>query len=368
MDATATVMESCEVYSSRLTHSGRHAGCSEAYNRGLSMDDIRHLGRWSMGQMENFYAPKNPTRGAFCLAHFAPNEPYILERDLVTPPIDLQRLLFPWIESNFDDDMSEKATSWREECVKEMKGIDPNVATDEDIFWESKGRRTLGEFSRSLSTDSLITRVGFLKLLVRLRRVILQDAALFLKPASDGRSLKNGLLDGLSEIFDSKAFRDFQQSLLDAIAASQQRASIISSNVTLNSETVVDALNTLAQKQSTIVRQQGTTSREIQELKEGQERLFRLIEGQQSRMHQQQQHFRPFYGAYPQQPLWHYMPQQSYFHSHPQRVSPHYPQHVSPYYPQQQQQQRQQEQDEDEEEGEESEAAKTKGYLMLPDK
>lgn len=79
MDATEAVMHACNVYSAKLTHAGHHAGVSEAYERGLSMDDIRHLGCWVMGQMENFYAPKNPTRGAFCMAHFGPQEPYFLE-------------------------------------------------------------------------------------------------------------------------------------------------------------------------------------------------------------------------------------------------------------------------------------------------
>ncbi|KAF9895795.1 hypothetical protein BX616_008819, partial [Lobosporangium transversale] len=29
--------------------------------------------------------------------------------------------------------MPERADSWREECTKEMLGVDPNVPTDDDI-------------------------------------------------------------------------------------------------------------------------------------------------------------------------------------------------------------------------------------------
>ncbi|KAI1280072.1 hypothetical protein EDD11_001438, partial [Mortierella claussenii] len=83
IDATASVMRSCEVYSTKVTHSGRHAETTEAYHLGLNMDHIRHLGRWTMGQMEAFYAPKNPTIGAFYMAHFnKPGERYFIERDL----------------------------------------------------------------------------------------------------------------------------------------------------------------------------------------------------------------------------------------------------------------------------------------------
>ncbi|KAG0299599.1 hypothetical protein BGZ99_004088, partial [Dissophora globulifera] len=67
---TSRVMQACEVYSTKVTHSGRHAGTAEAYRLGLSASGVRHLGRWIIGQMENFYAPKNPIIGAFYMAHF----------------------------------------------------------------------------------------------------------------------------------------------------------------------------------------------------------------------------------------------------------------------------------------------------------
>ncbi|KAF9536139.1 hypothetical protein BGW38_010290, partial [Lunasporangiospora selenospora] len=128
IDSTASVMRTCKVFSTKVTHSGRHAGTSEAYRLGLSLDNIRHLGRWVMGQMEAFYAPKNPIIGAFYMAHFnKPDKPYLLERDLVTPPLPLQRLIFPWIEHEFDGDDPGKTPSWIKECDEEMSGIDATV-------------------------------------------------------------------------------------------------------------------------------------------------------------------------------------------------------------------------------------------------
>lgn len=218
MDATAAVMEASYVYSPKLTHSGHHAGVSEAYERGLSLDDIRHLGQWVMGQMENFYAPKNPTRGAFCMAHFSPHEPYFLECDLVMPPLDLQCLIFPWIKSTFDIDMPEKAATWCLECDKEMGGVDPNVATDEDIFWNQPDRTTLTKrLSCAFVADALIAQIGFLKLLVQLWHIILQDAVLFLMPNENGMSLSNALLEALPGIFKCRMFVAFQHDLLSTI-------------------------------------------------------------------------------------------------------------------------------------------------------
>lgn len=93
IDTASSVMRSCEVFSSKVTHSGRHARTTEAYHLGLSLDHIQHLGRWVMDQMEAFYAPKSPITGAFYMAHFnKTNGPYCIERDLVMPPLELQRL------------------------------------------------------------------------------------------------------------------------------------------------------------------------------------------------------------------------------------------------------------------------------------
>ncbi|GJJ67844.1 hypothetical protein EMPS_00190 [Entomortierella parvispora] len=121
-DSTSAVMRSCQVYSLKVTHTVRRAGVVKAYNLGLGLEDIRHLGRWSMGQMEAFYAPRNPVNGAFAMAHFQ-NEPYFIERDFITPPLELQRKIFSGIEETFDVDHPELRDSWIEDCQSQMKAI-----------------------------------------------------------------------------------------------------------------------------------------------------------------------------------------------------------------------------------------------------
>ncbi|KAF8978372.1 hypothetical protein BGZ46_006531 [Entomortierella lignicola] len=177
IDTTSAVMRTCRVYSTKVTHTGRHAGTSEAYHLGLNPDHVLHLGRWCMGQMVTSYAPKNPTAGAFYMAHFNKrDEPYFIKRDLVTPPLPLQRPIFPWIEHSFNKDQPHLTEGWIKECNIEMGGLDVEV-TEDDTFWEPDAEPLQGDPTSSKTYDTvIISRIAFLKLLVRLRRVILLDA------------------------------------------------------------------------------------------------------------------------------------------------------------------------------------------------
>ncbi|KAF9582877.1 hypothetical protein BGW38_010632 [Lunasporangiospora selenospora] len=144
-----SVMNACGVVSTKVTHSGRHAGTTEAYNLGLNLEDIRHLGRRVMGQMENFYAPKSPIK---------------------------------------------------EECNREMLGVNPNEVTEADVFWTSLGE-TASKIFTTLINSSLIDRIRFLKLTHEV--------------------LTSSLIERLPEIFKSQMFTDFQKQLLEAISAHQ---------------------------------------------------------------------------------------------------------------------------------------------------
>jgi hypothetical protein len=161
-----------------------------------------------MSQMMSFYAPKNPIKGAYYMAHFnGTDEPYILERDLVPPPPELQHMLFGWIEHVFDSDgpSDETAKAWHATCLAEMTGYDPDEITKEDIFFEAKSNipATQSGIEQSAHTD----KIAFLKLLVRMRRVIIQDAVLCLQLVpGTSRTLSNSLIESLPEVFESVLF------------------------------------------------------------------------------------------------------------------------------------------------------------------
>lgn len=115
-ETAKTALHTTAIHTTSATHAGRHAAVFEAYDLGLSQEHIKHLGRWIIGQFEAFYAPKNPVTGAFYMAHFnKPDEPYFVDRNIHTPPLDLQRAIFPWIEDTFDVDQPGRKETWKKE-------------------------------------------------------------------------------------------------------------------------------------------------------------------------------------------------------------------------------------------------------------
>ncbi|GJJ71713.1 hypothetical protein EMPS_04070 [Entomortierella parvispora] len=120
------------------------------------------------------------------MAHFNHmDKPYFIERDLVTPPLDLQRQVSPWIEKVFDDPRIKRlASSWIKTCDEEMEGGDTNVASETDVWWKMNeedvegDRCDHGHVSNTYEHGSIVDLIAFLKLMVRMRRFILQDSVI----------------------------------------------------------------------------------------------------------------------------------------------------------------------------------------------
>jgi len=110
------------------------------------------------------------------LAHFANNnEPYFLVCNVDMPSLELQRCIFLWIEDNFREDSNwpEKEHTWKEECDKEILGIDPLQVSHDDTYGDHLAAESSSTATSSqLRSSSIIDRIGFPKLLVRIRRVI----------------------------------------------------------------------------------------------------------------------------------------------------------------------------------------------------
>ncbi|GJJ71587.1 hypothetical protein EMPS_03937 [Entomortierella parvispora] len=245
--ATAAVMRACEVFSARLTHAGRHAGTKEAFKLGLPIQDIQHLGRWVMSQMMSFYAPKNPIKGAYYMAHFnGTDEPYILARDLAVPPAELQRLVFPWLEDAFNGCSDDVVKDWHKTCELEMTDYDPEEIGESDLFHEAKDE--IPGAQSGLEQSAHTDKKAFLKLLVRMRRVILQDAVQFMVPYSNGMDLSNHLIKGLPEIFASQLFLDYSKLLHQIMDAHRENSEIITAGVPVDGLAMVDAINRSAQQ------------------------------------------------------------------------------------------------------------------------
>lgn len=87
------------INSLKKTHSGRQSGAQEAEMAGLSYDHIRRVGRWNSKSMENNYLTCLPRKAIRVIQGF-PEERgcFWLPRALVTPPLSLQRKVFPQVE------------------------------------------------------------------------------------------------------------------------------------------------------------------------------------------------------------------------------------------------------------------------------
>jgi hypothetical protein len=117
--------------------------------------------------------------------------------------------------------------------------------TDADIY----GERILPESAASNNYTTATAhndRVRFLTLLVHMRRVILQDAVLYLRPNSKGETLRNSLLS--LPVFSSNGFLAFQGQLLSAIEDSKLQTSIIRSDAVADGPALTAGSNTVGAK------------------------------------------------------------------------------------------------------------------------
>ncbi|KAF9079959.1 hypothetical protein BGX29_005805, partial [Mortierella sp. GBA35] len=115
-------------------------------------------------------------------------------------------MVFPWIEDVYGQNNKE----WEEICLAEMRQADENIVpsmTDPRssgltaALEDTSGRATGLAFQ-----ERGVAKAGFLRLLVRCRRIILQDAAFRLHYSQSSLILHH-------EIFKSPLFETFRQDL-----------------------------------------------------------------------------------------------------------------------------------------------------------
>jgi hypothetical protein len=135
------------------------------------------------------------------------DKPYYLSRNSVNPPVELQQMVFPWIEGVYGKDNDE----WRKECEAEMAEVDANIVLLISAGPSSNLTQALRESGKSSKLamimayqDRDIAKAGFLRLLVRCRWIILQDAAFRLHYKQKSLILNH-------EIFQSPLLMTFQQ-------------------------------------------------------------------------------------------------------------------------------------------------------------
>ncbi|KAG2214027.1 hypothetical protein INT45_005412 [Circinella minor] len=118
-----------DVFTTRVTHGGRHAGAIEAEALGIPFDLIKRGGGWKdrLGRLETHYLGKLPSQFARGMAgsyvvHIYHNKAFHLPRNNASPSLELQRMIFPWIEDYFGSENE----AWKIICEKEMREVDEN--------------------------------------------------------------------------------------------------------------------------------------------------------------------------------------------------------------------------------------------------
>lgn len=137
--------------------------------------------------------------------------------------------------------------------MEEMIGYDPDEVREDNIFIETKTDipATRSGLEQSAHTD----KVAFLKLMVRMRRVIIQDAVLCLQPEpGTGRILSNSLIEKLPEIFQSQLFLEYSKDLLLAIEQHRETSGALAAGIHVDDADFIEVINRSASQQTVLDR------------------------------------------------------------------------------------------------------------------
>lgn len=172
-NSITSAFDACGIQSRKKTHSGRGSGAREAEQVGADGDQLRRLGRWNTDSMNNNYLTHFPRVPIRLLNGFKPEHGrFWIKRGLIVPPASLQSKVFP--------------------------GAD----------------RWLDLVTRGDGCEQTICGQGFLKLLIAMRTIILQDVVAL-------RSLFPGLISTnplfAHPLFSDPEFLAFEQELRAAM-------------------------------------------------------------------------------------------------------------------------------------------------------
>lgn len=172
---------------------GQVSGLGELRSRGLNIASPARL------------APNGiEIPGAEAMAGFH-NIRYDLERDRLLPPISLQQCVFPWIEDQYG---WMAPSDWKAHCERVMQSPTALPGLEGSAGTEMMRRLEAAEESEEAYHD--VSKLQLLHLLLWLRRVVLQDAALFKHETFSEWLVKD-------RIFQSAEFNAFQLNLLAAM-------------------------------------------------------------------------------------------------------------------------------------------------------
>lgn len=190
--------------SSKVTHGGRKAGAQHAHANGASIEAIAHHGNWNHRRLVTHYLTQVSKEVPYRMAGFTlPNEEFWLERNTVIPSKELQKMIFPFIEELFPENLD--WAIWIE-----------NIMDDNPE-----------EFNRARSSkvDYPLASYPAMRLMIilaHLRKVILQDAVVLLSITDDPMCMygQHEIFMTLS-VFSSTMFKEYSLQLRESMRNAQ---------------------------------------------------------------------------------------------------------------------------------------------------
>ncbi|KAG2212027.1 hypothetical protein INT45_010435, partial [Circinella minor] len=167
-DEIHRAFNACDITSLHTTHAGHGSGARDAELHGASEDSLRRHGGWNMQSMERHYLSKISRKPLRTINGFPAKQGHFwLPRSIIEPPSTLQRKVFP------------EADTWLER-INNGDGCEKTIAAQ-----------------------------GFLRLLITMRTIILQDAAMLRRSYPNHRLFQQ-------PIFQDDEYRTFEASLVHA--------------------------------------------------------------------------------------------------------------------------------------------------------
>jgi hypothetical protein len=183
LNAINRAFKACHISSSKKTHAGRGSGARHAEIDGATEDQLRRHGRWNMQSMEACYLNSLPRKSIRIINGF-PEEKghYWLPRSDICPPESLQKKIFPKAEHL--------------------------------LFQVNSG-----------DCETSICAQAFLQLLIKMRKIILQDAVMFRADHSGSSFIRHHFF--CHPIFQDAEFLAFERLLLSHCGTAQVGAQFL---------------------------------------------------------------------------------------------------------------------------------------------
>ncbi|KAF9117677.1 hypothetical protein BGW39_001902, partial [Mortierella sp. 14UC] len=228
--STMDVFIANNISCSNITHSGRQSGTKEGIRLNRNSFSTP-LGR-PLNASSSRPTPDSgehrpvlpclfiaPTQWALAVAGLR-NKPFHLTRNEVDPSLELQRMLFPFIENVIGGRGSDKNAKWQKDFDREMNQFDPNNTKEleavrpEPLVPLPKSK---SDSTRRPTVYKVRSHVSFvLHLMLRFRRVLLQDAAVYLF-LGETQGLNSPLLETPGSVFQTEKFKLFREDVVAAL-------------------------------------------------------------------------------------------------------------------------------------------------------